>query len=59
MKQFGDYGPGGQYLTEDFRQELDLTDHNEVADRRSVGDGEHYREASRMAAMSRSRSSMV
>ena len=59
MNQLGKYSLRRQHLGEELRQEIDLTDQNEIANRRSVRDGDHCGEASRIAAISRSRSSIV
>ena len=59
VQQFVNYGLRRQHFIEEFRQKLDFTNQDEIADRRRVRDGDHRREASRIAAISRSRSSIV
>lgn len=48
-----------QDSTEEQREKIDLTDQYEVAERRCIGDRNHLCEASRIAAISFSGSSIV
>ena len=50
---------GQRGLKKKLGQEVDLTDQNEIADGRGVRDGDHCWEVSRIAAISRSKSSIV
>jgi hypothetical protein len=59
MEQFAKHRGGHQHLIKEFGKEVDLADQDEIADRRSIRDRDHCLEASRMAAISRSRSSIV
>jgi len=59
VDQFGDHGRRHEHLAVEFGKNVDLADGDQIADRGRIRDGDHCRDASRIAAMSRSRSSIV
>ena len=59
MYQFKNDRLRHQDSIEEMRQKVNLTDQYEVAERRCIGDRSHLCEASRIAAISFSRSSIV
>ncbi len=59
VEQLGNHRGWRQNLIKEFRKEIDLADQDQVTERQDIGDGFYCLEESRMAAMLRSRSSIV